>query len=100
MLRFQFYFFTRITTEDDLEDLSCTDIAQQWGKLKSCVQKDFEAVPLIEFCHVTKPSSVYATVNLDISEELCKKFFEDIVISKYMMFFALGIIANLVFQLY
>jgi len=31
----------RLDSEDDLEELSCTDREQHWGKIKAGVEKDF-----------------------------------------------------------
>lgn len=52
-----------------LEDLSCTDITQQWGKIKSSSKKLIEAVPLINFCHTMKSKSPYGDPTVSLPDE-------------------------------
>ena len=33
-----------------MEDLSCTDIKQQWGKIKQSTQEMYKPVPIKQFC--------------------------------------------------
>jgi hypothetical protein len=44
-----------------LEQLSCTDIEQVWGKRKAKVKETVEAVPLDEFCHCKINSATFNT---------------------------------------
>lgn len=64
----------RINDPEELEDLSCTDLKQQWGKLKKAALSEFEALPLSEFCHYTPPSVVYACGIPDVPEDLASDF--------------------------
>ena len=39
------------TAEPDLEDLTCIDLKQAWGKLKKNASEMHNAVPIQDFCH-------------------------------------------------
>lgn len=45
----------RVDDPEELEDLSCTDLTQQRGKLKKASLSEFEAVAVKEFCHFSPP---------------------------------------------
>ncbi|RVE41512.1 hypothetical protein evm_013838 [Chilo suppressalis] len=38
--------------EEVLDDLSCTDLEQQWGSIKATHYKTYEAKRLCDLCHV------------------------------------------------
>jgi hypothetical protein len=57
---------------DHLEQLSCTDVEQVWGKRKAKVKETVEAVPLDEFCHCKINSATFNT-----SEDFKNKFVTD-----------------------
>ncbi|KAE8739313.1 hypothetical protein FOCC_FOCC015191, partial [Frankliniella occidentalis] len=69
----------KLNSENDLEDLSCTDLEQQWGKLKKAVQTDNEAVPITEFCHFPKYNNVYSRDNVDATGEQQSRFAQLII---------------------
>lgn len=56
--------------EEDLEDLSCTDLEQQWGKLKKSTLQEFEAKPLMDLCHVKVQKDKYIQSLPEITDEM------------------------------
>ncbi|XP_034247196.1 uncharacterized protein LOC117648656 [Thrips palmi] len=70
--------------ESDLDDLSCTDIEQQWGSLKAAPLQEYEAKKLTELCHVKAKRDVYVSNMPEVTKEMeerwkealtnCKKF--------------------------
>ncbi|XP_052129568.1 uncharacterized protein LOC127750921 [Frankliniella occidentalis] len=70
--------------ESDLDELSCTDIEQQWGALKSSSLKEYEAKKLTDLCHVKAKRDVYVSILPEVTKEMenkwrealtnCKKF--------------------------
>jgi hypothetical protein len=68
----------------DLEDLTCTDIEQQWGSLKKSKLSEYEAKRLTELCHVKAKRSVYVSNLPTVTKEMednwrtklnnCKRF--------------------------
>ncbi|KAK3910138.1 Hemogen [Frankliniella fusca] len=67
-------FLNRINDPSELEDLSCTDLTQQWGKLKKAALSEFEAKPLSEFCHFTPPVPIYSSGIPVVSDEEAANF--------------------------
>ena len=70
--------FFRLDSEDDLEEISCTDREQQWGRIKAGVKKDFEPIPISEYESVDKYTPpVYSrgtpSVDSDLAAEFAKK---------------------------
>jgi len=43
-----------------LEELSCTELRQQWGKVKSIGTEMYQTIPVKNFCHVQKYTSPYS----------------------------------------
>lgn len=39
-------------SEDQLDDLSCTDLEQEWGAMKKALANEFEAKAASDLCHV------------------------------------------------
>ncbi|XP_034241197.1 uncharacterized protein LOC117645249 [Thrips palmi] len=72
-------YLNRLDDESHLEDLSCTDLTQQWGKLKKTSLSEFEAVPLTKFCHFIPPQPIYAKGIPDVSDELALEFAQLII---------------------
>ncbi|KAK3933048.1 UDP-N-acetylmuramoylalanine--D-glutamate ligase [Frankliniella fusca] len=64
----------KINDPSELEDLRCTDLTQQWGKLKKAVLSEFEAKPLSEFCHFTPPVPIYSSGIPVVSDEEAANF--------------------------
>lgn len=70
--------------ESDLDDLSCTDIEQQWGSLKTASLQEYEAKKLTDLCHVKSKRDVYVSNMPEVTKEMedrwketltnCKKF--------------------------
>jgi len=60
------------TPIEELDERSCTDLPQQWGKLGQAASKYLhKPVPVGEFCHVFPITSVYdKSLPNDISEDL------------------------------
>ncbi|KAK4887375.1 hypothetical protein RN001_003646 [Aquatica leii] len=54
----------------NLEDLSCTDMMQQWGKMKNDVKVTYEPQPITNFCHVDKKIKVDV---IEVAEDLRKQ---------------------------
>ncbi|KAK3929657.1 Vacuolar protein sorting-associated protein 29 [Frankliniella fusca] len=63
-------FLNRVDDAADLEDLSCTNLTQQWGKLKTAALSQFEAIPLTDFCHFVAPQAIYAKGEPEVSQDL------------------------------
>lgn len=53
-------------TVDTIEDVSCTDVKQQWGHLKKQKEDLYRIVPLQAYCHVKAPKDTFDIV---LSEE-------------------------------
>ncbi|XP_022164587.1 uncharacterized protein LOC111029753, partial [Myzus persicae] len=47
------------TSEEDIQHLSCTDLRQQWGKMKNTGIHLYKPIPIREFCHVKCPTASY-----------------------------------------
>ncbi|KAK3920024.1 LOW QUALITY PROTEIN: Adenylosuccinate synthetase [Frankliniella fusca] len=62
------------TDKTGLDDLSCTDVEQQWGALKATTLKEYEAKSLKEFCHVKLPNDVYVSQMPTVTPEMEKKW--------------------------
>ncbi|XP_011883465.1 PREDICTED: uncharacterized protein LOC105570667, partial [Vollenhovia emeryi] len=60
--------------EDDMDNISCTDLQQQWGILKSNHSKEYEAKKLSEFCHVQKTSK-----KIEVTDEMKTKWREKLI---------------------
>ncbi|XP_022172837.1 uncharacterized protein LOC111035501 [Myzus persicae] len=60
------------TSIEELDERSCTDLPQQWGKLGQAASKYLhKPVPVLEFCHVFPTTTVYdKSLPNDISEDL------------------------------
>lgn len=56
--------------QDDLEDLSCTDLEQQWGKLKATHCQSYTGKKLEELCHVSEKEEN----STQITDEMRKKW--------------------------
>lgn len=56
--------------EEDLDDLSCADLEQQWGMLKKTKRLEFEAKKLSDLCHVKGKRDVYVNNMPQVSEEM------------------------------
>lgn len=69
----------RTAKASDLEELSSTDIDQQWGKLKSSVKEDYEATSIMEYCHVNEHLPVCSRGLPAIDDEQAAKFAELII---------------------
>jgi len=67
--------FDRINKWEDLDELSSTDLEQQWGKMKAGVKADFDAIPLSQYCHVNKEKvPIYSRSVPDVCDELASNF--------------------------
>lgn len=42
------------TPLSEIDEATCTDVKQTWGKLKKEVEDKYKAVPLSQFCHMKK----------------------------------------------
>lgn len=56
--------------EEDLEDLSCTDLEQQWGTLKKTTLQEFEAKEMSQLCHVKGQRDVYVNTMPPVTKEM------------------------------
>ncbi|KAE8743416.1 hypothetical protein FOCC_FOCC010988 [Frankliniella occidentalis] len=72
-------YLNRMNSPDELEDLSCTDLTQQWGKLKKAVLTEYEAVQITKYCHFVTPQSIYAKGIPQVSEDLADQFASQIL---------------------
>ncbi|KAE8740224.1 hypothetical protein FOCC_FOCC014276, partial [Frankliniella occidentalis] len=76
--------------ESDLDELSCTDIEQQWGALKSSSLKEYEAKKLTDLCHVKAKRDVYVSILPEVTKEMENKWREALtncaVLSEYSLF--------------
>lgn len=55
---------------EDLELVSCTDLAQKWGKEKKGLQETHTAEPFKDFCHpVTKRQKIIFKTSRESSHE-------------------------------
>eukprot|EP00102_Acyrthosiphon_pisum_P006713 XP_003240275.1 PREDICTED: uncharacterized protein LOC100574352 [Acyrthosiphon pisum] len=54
------------TSIDSLEELSCTELCQQWGKVKSIGTEMYQTIPVKKFCHVEKYISPYSETLPDV----------------------------------
>lgn len=61
--------FLRIE-ESELDDLSCTDIEQQWGLLKASTLKKYEAKRLVELCHVKSQKDAHISTLPEVTKEM------------------------------
>lgn len=47
------YIFYRMNPSD-IQEATCTDLPQQWGKTGKSMHYLFEPIPISQFCHVRK----------------------------------------------
>jgi len=78
---FCFVFLFR-SLDTDLDDLSCTDVEQQWGAMKKSTLGDYEAKRLTEFCHAHSQKDVYATKMPEVTPAMEKKWRDRLVVCK------------------
>ncbi|XP_050064225.1 uncharacterized protein LOC126553080 isoform X1 [Aphis gossypii] len=69
------------TSEEEIQHLSCTDLRQQWGKLKNTGIDLYKPIPVKEFCHVDCTTAVYKQVfpeslPPDLQEEVFKSLLQ------------------------
>jgi len=57
-----------------LEVLTSTDRTQAWGTLKENALKQFEPIPLKDFCHVSNQHQPYRRPNIEITQEMQEEF--------------------------
>lgn len=53
-----------------MDDLTCTDVEQQWGALKVTTLKEYEAKKMTELCHVTSQKKVYSASMPEVTAEM------------------------------
>jgi len=71
------------TEESDLEDLTCTDIEQQWGALKASTMADYKAKLLVELCQVEAVRSVNVSMVPEVTKETEKEWANRLIASKH-----------------
>ncbi|KAK3911139.1 Serrate RNA effector molecule-like protein [Frankliniella fusca] len=78
--------------DTDLDDLSCTDVEQQWGAIKKSTLGDYEAKRLTDFCHAHSQKEVYATKMPEVTPAMEKKWSDRLVVcaplSEFSIFFS------------
>jgi hypothetical protein len=68
-LHFNFWYIYPFCRSLDLEDISCTDMEQEWGKIKSNTKKMYEAGPLAATFHCKAPSNPYLEPEIEEPSE-------------------------------
>lgn len=68
--------------EAELAYLSCTDIEQQWGALKTSILEEYEAKKLTDLCHVKSQRDVYMSAMPEVTKDIEKKWAERLSQSK------------------
>lgn len=68
------FFFVFRVEESELDDLSCTDIEQQWGSLKSATLKEYKAKRLSELCHIKSQKDAYMSTLPEVTKEIEQKW--------------------------
>ncbi|XP_023314116.1 uncharacterized protein LOC111694471 [Trichogramma pretiosum] len=59
---------------ENLQELSCTDVRQKWGKVKKHLNLPYQKIiPIHQYCHFNTPN---AKIKYQVSDELKKIFFE------------------------
>ncbi|CAB0038691.1 unnamed protein product [Trichogramma brassicae] len=59
---------------ENLQEVSCTDVRQKWGKVKKHLNLPYQKIiPIYQYCHFNKPN---AKIKFKVSDELKKTFFE------------------------
>lgn len=68
MLWYALYIITFRVPAKDIEEATCTDVKQQWGKLKAKAHHMYAAEPISKFCHMQKEKQNFVmdrTVNMN-----------------------------------
>jgi len=81
-LNFVFVLFFRCL-DSELDDLSCTDVEQQWGTVRKSAMSEYEAKKRSEFCHAHGRSEAYAYQMPEVTEEMKKKWRDILVRCKH-----------------
>lgn len=68
-------FYFHRSTLNALEELSCTDLGQSWGKLKKDSGKLYEPRPISDSCHFKKAKRAYVDVSPVASTDELNSFF-------------------------
>ncbi|RVE47376.1 hypothetical protein evm_007975 [Chilo suppressalis] len=80
--------FLNRVDEEELDDLSCTDLEQQWGSIKATHYKTYEAKRLCDLCHVKCQSRSTVQVTEVMKARWREILLQSAPLSEYSLFYS------------